>query len=192
MTHYFIVLRLGAQEQHGAAGSLLWVSQGWAEDVGRAAFFMEVQGMKRSQARSDWQSQCRAAVGFEIPISLLTLGWGLFSTSRGWLHSFAGGLLPPSSKLAIYQVPEDWILLTTCATSASSPLEHFGYGKGHISNNSDYMDLLPFSFYTWPLNHLQSVSGSPPKGMSHVLMRWILTLQSSAAFKGSCDCIGST
>lgn len=27
-THYFIVLRLGAQEQHGAAGSLLWVSQG--------------------------------------------------------------------------------------------------------------------------------------------------------------------
>lgn len=63
--------------------------------------------MKRSQARSDWQSQCRAAVGFEIPISLLTLGWGLFSTSRGWLHSFAGGLLPPSSKLAIYQVSED-------------------------------------------------------------------------------------
>lgn len=28
--------------------------------------------MKRSQARSDWQSQCRAAVGFEIPISFLT------------------------------------------------------------------------------------------------------------------------
>lgn len=101
--------------------------------------------MKRSQARSDWQSQCRAAVGFEIPISFLTLGWGLFSTSRGWLHSFAGGLLPPSSKLAICQVPESWILLTLRSLWPPAPL------LPHLPSNTLGMEkvILVITQITW-------------------------------------------
>lgn len=56
-------------------------------------------GRKHSQARSGWQNSVSRGYWIKVPISLLALGWGLFSTSRGWLP-FAGGLLLPSSKLA--------------------------------------------------------------------------------------------
>lgn len=62
--------------------------------------FMESQGMEQSRVHSGWQNSVPRGYWIEVPTSLLALAWGLFSTSRGWLHSFAGGLLPPFSKLA--------------------------------------------------------------------------------------------
>lgn len=172
--YYLTVLRLEIQAQCDAAGSWLWVPQGWAEDVGRAAFSMESQRRKYSQARSGWQNSVSHGYWIEVPISLLALGWRLFSTSRGWLP-FAGGLLLPSSKLATVKSRrvesfsrfESLWRPAPPHPSASSHLILFGLAGGHISSNSsDCMDWLPSSPYPSPQAFVK-VFLEVPQGACH-------------------------
>lgn len=167
---YLTVLRLAVQAQCDAARSWLWVfSKAELKMLAELLSFMESQGMEHSQVHSGWQNSVPHGYWIEVPTSLLALTWGLFSTSRGWLRSFAGGLLLPSSKLAT--VKSRRVKFFSCFESLwpHAPLlplfiSYSGYGGGHISsNNSDCMDSLPSSPYT-SSHALQTCFWQSPKG----------------------------
>lgn len=176
---------LAAQAQCDTAGSWLWVfSEAELKMLAKLLSFMESQGMEHSQVPSGWQNSVPRGYWIEVPTSLLALEWGLFSTSRGWLHSFAGGLLPPSSKLATVKSRRVESFSRFESLWPHAPLlplltSYSGYGGGHISsNNSDCMDSLPSSPYT-SSQALTNMFLAVPQGACHTCAwaeDWLLGL----------------
>lgn len=159
---------------------------------------MESQGMEHSQVRSGWQNSVPRGYWIKVPTSLLALVWGLFSTSRGWLHAFAGGLLPPSSKLATVKSRR---VESFSRLSLSDRMPLFCLFLPHTLGMEE-VTLVVITQIAWTRylllltqapRPLQTCFWQSPKG--HVTRVHELKTDSSvssSAFQGLCDDIGPT